>query len=168
MVMMLTSYLQSILWVHEEISSNVVKHNGVLPVVKFSVLPPYHTKGFHLEMCMPSNTLNQCYYNFTKQQTSCQNLCDETYTTFPVCLGLSQSNLSPLALHDRVSPHMQSHLQLWNALQNINKHVKCVSFFTLHWKQPLALTELHELLQGQGDISPFFLFYPQHTSYDSV
>lgn len=51
MRLLLITYLQSILWIHEEVSPNVIKHYGVLPVVKFSILPPYHTKRFYLDMC---------------------------------------------------------------------------------------------------------------------
>ena len=54
---MLIAYLQSILWVHEEVSSNVIKHNGVLPVVKISIFPPYHSQGLYLDEFIPSNTL---------------------------------------------------------------------------------------------------------------
>lgn len=48
------AYLKTVLWVHEEVSPDVVKHDGVLPVVKFSVLAPYHAQGLHLDRSKPS------------------------------------------------------------------------------------------------------------------
>lgn len=45
--------LQSVLWIHKEVPSNVVKHDGVPSVVKVFVLPPYHTKRLHLNMTIP-------------------------------------------------------------------------------------------------------------------
>lgn len=42
--------LQSILWVHEEVPSNVIKHDCVLSVVEISILPPYHTEGLNLDV----------------------------------------------------------------------------------------------------------------------
>lgn len=51
----LTTNLQSILWVHEEVASDVVKHDCVLPVVKISVLPPNHTEGLHLDVHASTN-----------------------------------------------------------------------------------------------------------------
>lgn len=43
------TYLQSVLWVHEEISANVVEHDGVPLAVELTVLAPYHPERLHLK-----------------------------------------------------------------------------------------------------------------------
>lgn len=53
-------YLQSILWVHEEVSADVVEHDGVFLGVKFSVLPPYHTERFYLGKKQTSQLNKRC------------------------------------------------------------------------------------------------------------
>lgn len=64
-MMMPAAYLQSILRVHQEVSSDIIEHYSVLPVVKLSILSPYHTQGLHLETCMMLNT--QITFSKTQQ-----------------------------------------------------------------------------------------------------
>lgn len=71
--MLLPAHLQSILWIHEEVSSDVVKHNGVFPVVKLFILPPYHTQGLHLEGNIPLNMLIRSNHLLTEQQKSARS-----------------------------------------------------------------------------------------------
>ena len=41
-------YLQAVLRVHEEVASDVVEHDGVLPAVQLLVLAPNHAQRLHL------------------------------------------------------------------------------------------------------------------------
>lgn len=67
---MLAGYLQSVLWIHEEVSSDVIKHYGVLPVVKFSVFPPYHTQRLHLDTDTSENTFYTRFYLYHKAKNT--------------------------------------------------------------------------------------------------
>lgn len=148
MTMTLGAYLQTVLWVHEEVPSDVVKHNGVLPVVKFSILPPYHTQGLHLDTCKSSNTLNQCNHLLTKQQTSGNNSMKRHVTSACVC-GL----FSNRSITTPVSRHMQSHLQLWRAPEyKPARKALHISLFTLHRKRLSPLTELDAMLAKHGAV----------------
>lgn len=90
---MLAGYLQSVLWIHEEVSSDVIKHYGVLPVVKFSVFPPYHTQRLHLDTDTSENTLYTCFYLYHKAKNTRKRL-----VIISVWSSVSPHRLTPSAV----------------------------------------------------------------------
>lgn len=86
----LATHLQSILWVHEEVASDVVKHDSVLPIVEISVLPPYHSEGLHLDVQVSINV--NIFDNKGKIYHSSLALCSSSppqpISTVSICLHI--------------------------------------------------------------------------------